>query len=395
LQTAQISEDFMDHKRTAQWLLENAGAVIRIRVAVEYPEAQEQTDVKTLLKALLEDATVNQWLENLKPYQTLVEARQQGKGLGAGGHSSFLHGATDLNFEVVLPKLTQLGVQAGMPVLDEKTASWLQLLEAGWSRSPGKILLDDAHFLSAVYFYYDYQLIIASSLALAGYIGHEAVEQVLRSRLEAIYEVIKNGNFDIYEKPGKFSLHPKEWGDHLLKWDIYSDGNIRLPFIHDICGFSYLRKHADQETKSKIGAIIQWVLAPECQRFIYNYGYIRCPDGRGKSVGWKMDLPGYFGHDDPDFDPRALVLRCWQMAQFPESREHPWFQLSIQHLESFITRDGTFCFPKRYLTETRARGYWIHGSRMGLGENRRNPKWLEIESTFWMFAIYRAIASAV
>jgi hypothetical protein len=381
----------MDHLSAVQWLFNHAGAVIRYRVASEYPEAQEQTDVETLLKVMLEDVTVKKWLDNLKPYETMIDARQQGKGLGAGGHSSFLHGSTDMNFEVVLPKLAQLGVHAGMAVLDDKTVSWLRLLEAGWNRGTDKVFLDDPHFLSAVYFYYDYQLIIASSLALAGYIEHEAVTQVLRSRLDAIYEVIKDGQYDIYEKPGKLSVHPKEWGDHLLKWDIYSDGNIKLPFIHDICGFAYLRQHADQETKGKISAIIQWMLAPESQRFLYNYGYIRCPDGRGKSVGFKMDLPGYFSHNDADFDPRALVLRCWQMAHFPEAREHPWFQKSMHYLEKFITPDGTYVFPKACLTEASAGGYWMHGWRMGLGENRRNPRWIEIESTFWMLAIFLII----
>lgn len=384
----------MDHKRTAQWLFNHAGAIIRYRVASEYPEAQEQTDVKVLQKALLDDVSVQRWLDNLKRYETMVEAQKQGIGLGVGGHSSFLHGSTDMNIEVVLPKLAQLGIHAGMPILDDKTASWLNLLEAEWSKGANEVYMDGANFLSAIYFYYDYQLIIASSLALAGYIEHKTVEQVLRFRLDAIYKVIKDGNFDIYEEPGMFSIHPKEWVDHLLKWDIYSDGNIKLPFIHDICGFIYLRKHANIETKCKIGTIIQWILAAECQHFLYNYGYIRCPDGRGKSVGHKVNLPGYFGHDDPDFDPRALVLRCWQMAHFPESRQHPWFQKSMQFLESFITPDGTYKFPKVFLSETRARGYWIHGRRMGLGENRRNPQWIEIESTFWMFVIHLAIENA-
>jgi hypothetical protein len=56
----------MDHKSTAQWLLNHAGVVIRCRVATEYPASQGQTDVKTLLKGLLDDVTVNQWLNNLK-----------------------------------------------------------------------------------------------------------------------------------------------------------------------------------------------------------------------------------------------------------------------------------------------------------------------------------------
>lgn len=385
----------MDQHRIAQWLFNHGGPVIRYRVATEYSAGQQLGDVVTLTAELLGNAVVGEWLGNLKPYETMVAEQKQGKGLGAGGNSSFLHGSTDMNFEVVLPKLAQLGLRAGMPVLDRKTASWLHLLEAELNRDIQRECLDEGRFLAAVYAYYDYRLILASALALAGYTGHEAVVQILRSRVDVIYEAIKGGNFDLYEEPGKFRVHPKEWANHLLKWELYADGNIKLPFIHDIFGFACLYKQAGAGVKHKIGAILQWILAPEHQHFLHNFGYIRCPDGRGKSVGHKTDFPGYFGYEAQDFDPRSLVLRCWQMAHFPEAREHPWFQKSMQHLEKFITESGTYVFPQGYLIEARSRGYWIHGWRMGLGENRRNPRWYEIESTFWMLAIQSAMEGDV
>jgi hypothetical protein len=58
-----------------------------------------------------------------------------------------------------------------------------------------------------VYFYYDYQLIIANSLALTWY-QQDAVDRVIRSRLDFIYEVVRDGSFDIYEKPVKFKMNP-------------------------------------------------------------------------------------------------------------------------------------------------------------------------------------------
>jgi hypothetical protein len=349
---------------------------------------------KSLTTELFENDTVRQWLANLKPYATLYAEARLGLGLGAGGHSSFLHGPTDMNFEVVLPKLAQLGLRAGMPLLDDMTSPWLALLQAEMKRDIDSLSREKDRFLSAVYYHYDYRLIIASSLAMAGYLHHEAVQQLLNDRIEAIYAVIQYGNFDICEEPGKYSVHPKEWSKHLLKWELYSDGNIKLPFVHDIFAFSSIYKHSRHELKHKIDAIVEWVLSTEHQDFLYNFGYIRCPDGRGKSVGFKMDFPGYFGFDSPEFDPRSLILRCWQMAHFPSAREHPWFQQSIRHLESFATDQGTYIFPNRYLTETKSTGYWVHGSRMGLGENRRNRQWSEIESTFWMLAIQLAMQAS-
>jgi hypothetical protein len=384
----------MDHLRTAQWLFQHAGPIIRYRVATEWPYTQLSRDDQSLMTELLETDAVRQWLANLKTYETLHAEARLGLGLGASGNSSFLHGSTDMNFEVVLPKLAQLGLRAGMPLLDEKTLPWLDLLQAEAKRDIDSLSREKDRFLSAVYYHYDYRLIIASSLALAGYTQHEAVQQVLQDRIEAIYAVIQHGNFDIYEEPGKFSVHPKEWTNQLLKWELYSDGHIKLPFVHDIFAFSSIYKHSRHELKRKIDAIVEWVLSSEHQGFLYNFGYIRCPDGRGKSVGFKMDFPGYFGFDTPDFDPRSLILRCWQMAHFPSAREHPWFQQSIRHLESFATDQVTYIFPKRYLTENKSTGYWVHGSRMGLGENRRHRQWREIESTFWMLAIQLAMQAS-
>jgi len=377
----------MDHHNAVQWLFDHGGPVVRYRVASEFKGAINGIDTETLTVDLLKNDIVNKWLDNLKPYESMVDAQQRGKGPGARGKSSFLHGSSDLNIEVVLPKLAQLGLRAGMPVLDEKTSSWLKVLEAELEKDTDRNCSSDSQFLSVVYAHSDRQLIIASSLALAGYFHHEAVARVLHSRLEAIYEVIKDGTFDIYEPHGTLNIRPRAWTNHILKWELYSDGNIPLPFIHDICGFASLYQYANQQVKQKIDTIIQWILAPEHQHFLRNYGYIRCPGGLGKSVGHKMNFPGYSGYDNLGFDPRSLVLRCWQMAHFPEARNHPWFHRSMDLLLSFVSERGTYIFPKGYLTEKRERGYWIHGERMGLGENRRNPEWCETESTFWMLAI--------
>ena len=257
----------MDHEKIADWLLEHAGAIIRYRVAMEYPEVQRKVNLGSLQKELIDDQTVNQWLNNLNSFESLLEARLQGKGLGASGNSSFLHGSTDMNFEVVVPKLAQLGLHAGIPFLDNKIVSWLNLLESKWKQKNEYIDPHDNQFLSAVYYYYDYLLIIASSLSLAGYIQQDVVKQVLLFRLNSIYEIIKDGRFDIYEQPGKYRIHPKEWSAHILKWEIYTDGNIKLPFIHDVFGFINLWKHGNQETKDKIGTIINWILTPEYQHF--------------------------------------------------------------------------------------------------------------------------------
>ena len=278
-------------------------------------------------------------------------------------------------------------MHAGMHILEEKINVWLERLEAELEHDPGKTYARDDQFLELVYAHYDHRLIIASSLAQVGCAGHPAVTRVIQSRVDCIYEVVKEDHFDIYEVPGKTSIHPKGWGDHLLKSKLYANGRICLPFVHDICNFALVYPSAPTETKQKIDAIVKWILKPKHQDFLYNYGYIRFPDGRGKSVGHKMIFPGYFGLDKPNFDPRPLVFRCWQMCHFPGSREHPWFMRSLAHLEQFAHAPGIYAFPSNYLREAKGRGYWIHGDRMGLGEDRRRSQWRTIESTFWMLLV--------
>ena len=65
-----------------------------------------------------------------------------------------------------------------------------------------------------------------------------------------------------------------------------------------------------------------------------------------------------------------------------------WFQDALRHLETFRTPRGTYRFPGHYLRE--AEGYYVSGYGMGLGESRRRPLGIEIESTFRMLAIRRA-----
>ncbi len=390
------------------WLRDRAGPVIRYRTAVElapfasepgFLDARLGVDIAAHHSALLADPTVRRWLGNLCSYEELLDARRRGAGLGTGGTSSFLHGATDLNVEVAMPKLAQLGLRAGEPELDARTHSWRALLEAEIGRDYGDFLADDHAFLRKIYSVYDRQLIIASGLALLGY-RDSAVLRVLNARLEAIYEALRVGpaaTYDLHEEPGA-SISPRQWADQVLRSELYADGNIRLPFIHDICGFAALYPEWGEIERRKADTIISWVLAPEHQRLPYNYGYIRCPHGRGKSVGWRLNLPGYSGLSAAAFgaglDPKALALSCWLLAVFQPAREHPWLKAALAHLSGFTTPRGTYLLPKGYLTEAAGRGYWVRGDRMGLGEDRRRPEWREIESTFWVLHLLRRAGSS-
>jgi hypothetical protein len=374
-------------ERTVPWLFEHGGPTIRYRLANEYQYRPPNTSLDSLKSDLLNDAGVRRWLDNLQSFEYMYQARQNGEGLGEGGHSSFLHGSKNMNLEVVLPKLAQLGLHAGMPLMEKKTASWLKFLQSMLERQFSSDYNDDREFHAKVYGSHDGRMIVAFALAQAGYRDAPPVKMFFDARLDTIYEMVKTGSYNVLEPPGRITIRPKEWDGQVLKLAFYANGEIKLPMVHDVFGFAKIYAHVDSAARKKIERIIEWILTPEHQRLPGNNGFLRYPSGRGKTVGIKTDLPGYAGFSGSAFNPRALILRCQQMAHFKPAQEHPWFRAALKHLESFRTERGTYIFPAEYLEEQARQGKWVEGMRMGLGENRRNPLWRELESTFWMLGI--------
>ena len=169
-------------------------------------------------------------------------------------------------------------------------------------------------------------------------------------------------------------------------------GESLLPSIHDVYGLAHLPPDSGEEGRDeKISAVVDYVLRPEYQALRPDYGYFYVDGGRRRrcySMGWGVHLPGYHGFDFRDGMARYFVQRVELMARFPLARSHRWFRESLQHLESHRTERGTYIFPGRYLRELR-QGYYVTGAYMGLEEDRRSRRALEIESTLRMLTIKR------
>lgn len=106
------------------------------------------------------------------------------------------------------------------------------------------------------------------------------------------------------------------------------------------------------------------------------------------SHGWDVKLPGFFGYDALGPESATLVQRLELLARFPAARGHSWFGEGLAHLEGFRTPQGAYAFPREYLRESE--GYWVSGYVMGLEQDRRSKRALEVESTFWMLRIKRS-----
>ena len=230
-----------------------------------------------------------------------------------------------------------------------------------------------------------------------------------------------------------------------LKPELTPDGEVRLPYIHDLYALAHFPDNArDAATARKIDTIIRYVLDPRYQTLGDGYGYLRerhdqhthhyaigwsahlpvcakrTPEGGMTVLGWGGDpscgtaAPGCGGaapaaprttptRRDPTsasaselpavtpptgFERARVVQRMELMAHFPAARETRAFQDCLAHLEAHRTDRGTYLFPRDYLREQQS-GYWVTGAYMALEDNRRSPHAIELESTFRMLTIKR------
>jgi len=352
----------MNEREVVGWLLENGGPTIRYRAATELLDDPTSVDLGALTAALLESPLVNGWLERLIPETGTNQ----------------LHSSKPTAYENAMGKLTLLGCRSGMPAFEERVRpfrDWLaQTMEdaRGWSWMPF------------------HRMIVGGFLTVAGYHSDRAVMQQMAHRLDVLYQFTRQKNYDIYVDRSVYSGIPAGFLDKpLVDPAFYPGGEEHFPSIYDIHALAHFP--GDGITRQKIDTVIDYVLHPDYQAFPEGYGIMRAGKRKYYAIGWSVHLPGYFGFDDlSDWDARQLVQRVVLMAHFPTAKAHRWFRESLAHLGTYRTERGTCVFPRSYLREDRS-GYWVTGAYMGLEEDRRLKRALELESTFWMLKIRRLI----
>ena len=354
----------MNDTQLAEWLLENGRAIIRYRTATELLGQLAGRDVAALRRQLLADAQVRCGLGNLGP----------------GTAPNQIHGAADRTFESAMGKLITFGCRARMAELDRRTLPFRR-----WLR--GEVARPKTHPLGTFY-----PTIVAAFLSMAGYRAEPAVRAIIRRRVESVSRFARKKDYSIYVPwTGQHKMPEVAKGRPLIDPRLYEDGNLRLPWVHDVNALTGLA--ARQRNDPRVGAIINYILEPEYQRLSPGYGMLWVKGSQYWVMGWDARLPGYLEKDLSKlgrYEAAQLVQRTLAMSHFRAAWRHPWLARAVRHLESFRTRDGTYRFPARYLVETSS-AYWVSGGRMGLGENRRSRLALELESTFWMLKIRRTL----
>ncbi|MFW9954076.1 MAG: hypothetical protein ACFFD3_05950 [Candidatus Thorarchaeota archaeon] len=342
-----------------QWLLRNAGPVIRYRTLVGIVNEQDVGLVGQALRDMLETPQVVDWLEKLRP----------------GFELNSLHSGNPNSFENVMGKLVLLGLRAGLQPFDNKTLPfrvWLADFDEDSSEFPFTVFR---------------QSIVASFLSYAGYGTTRPVAEFLKSRLESLYSFACKPDFEsIYVGKSEFRGIPKSYDKHrLVNPVLYQEQKFVLPWIHDIRGISCCDDiMKTPHLREKAESVIEFILKDEYQSLPWSYGIAQYA-GRYYVIGWAVHLPGYRSMPEKrEFAEMLLTLEM--VARFKRARKSRWFLDALDYLEHFRTQKGTYLFPRAWLPEKKV-GYWVGGLYMGLEKNRREAQSIELESTFWVLWI--------
>ncbi len=367
----------MNEASLHQWLFENGGASIRYRTTKELLTDTAKVEVEKLRADLLASKMTQQWLNHVgKP----------GQGL-----ASFHHSRPEA-FENAASKLCDLGLQAGLSVLDEKMQPFHRWLNTQVQaiREIAAVDYEDVttkkETQSAVERGLNWfeAMLVAARLAWMGY-DTPAIRTCLAHRLDTLYTLAKTGNYDIYIDQDTFGDYPNN--AFRKKPLVAPQFNSILPNIHDIYALAHYPQAAmRQDVQQKMATVVAYILHPDYQNLHAGYGVMRAGPRRYFSIGWSVHLPGYHGLEFDNGQAKMFVQRLALMAHFPTARQHPWFQNCVTHLESFRTDEGLYRFPARYLKESSS-GYWVTGAYMRLEENRRARQSLNLDSTFRMLKI--------
>lgn len=316
--------------KTCEWLMDNAGPIIRWRIVKDFGYPVSKSEASRLREAVLKTEEVKRWLGNL---------------------GRAIHGSKDTDAENAMSKLVEYGLHAGIPEFDEKAKPYAEREHRQ----------------------------IDCFLIAAGYNKHKGIKSRFQKRLSGLQNTAKKRSYDFYLTPKEAESVPKAWRDKLI---YRSDNNRPLPSCYDLYAMAHWN-HGTEDERNKISDIIKYVSGPEFQSTPGGYIWDR-KKNRCYSAG-RVCLAC--------LNPERLVLFTELFARFKETHDCDWFKDALGKLESCRTERGTYIFPTDYLKEKRNSYYIYQGAHMGLGENRRQRNWCELESTFRMLNIKRLMKS--
>ena len=351
--------------RLCEWLMDNADAPIRYRVARAL--LKDEKTAKDIESELLENKEVQKWLAYLKPHDPPQ-------------HRGMEHGCFDFCLENALPKCVQLGLHGGLPIVHDAVGLYLARMKNKYAQKPCRGQFGG--------------VLTANFLSLAAINDEDILKYMLES-LDEVCKFAKATGYDIYlnsEERAKLTGVPKNWRDceYFIRYEVIQEHGFSFPLIYDVIGLYRLYDLKDADVDNKINTVLSYISGDEFHsKLSEGYGIIVAGEyasGNPKynGMGWSPHYPGW--SDVADYMEKDNVPKLLFFAQniikYPIALKTKWFYDLLNYLDKYRTDNGTYLFPKEWLKESQ--GYAVQGHHVSFGENRRKKNWREIESTFFM-----------
>lgn len=343
-----------------QWLTDNSDIPIRYIL----------TKDNNCIDKLLKNKEVQYWLSQLK-------RRSDDKNLND------IHGSHDYRLENILGKSCVLGLSKIIPEFHTYMQFILDFL-SNHVKNPDEGELT----FGKIYSFRDYETVLACFLPMLGYSDEPAVQYITEKRINILYNFTKQKRYDIYVDGSKLKGVKKEWQQYIINPEIYADGNIALPTMHDYILFAGMFNYLDGDMKSKVETIVEWIFDSQYMNISRRYGYFYVPGGsyNAKAIIFKMHLPNFKDMTFDDSDLGGLIFTCFILSHFEAARNSEWFQSAMGYLNKYKTSNDRYIFPKHMIAE-KPDSYVIFGGHMNVGENKKSKLYAEIISTYWMHRI--------
>ncbi len=186
---------------------------------------------------------------------------------------------------------------------------------------------------------------------------------IARKRLDVLYAFTKQKRYDIYADASALKGVKKEWRALVIDPELYADGHIALPDIHDFILFA---------------GMLPFLIGRR-------YGYFYAPGGSysAKAIIYKPYLLNFQDGSYYKGDLVSLLFTVFVLSHFKAARESAWFAMVLTYLSRYKNENGRYQFPLHMVTE-KPDSYVVFGGHMNAGENKKAKLYNEVISTYWM-----------
>ena len=226
-----------------EWLLDNSDVPIKYIL----------TKDKSYMEKFMENYEVQYWLSQLKQ-------RSENAELGE------IHGSHDYRMENILGKCCILGLSKKISTFADYTRFIIDFLN-GHIKEPR----EDKLSFAKIYSYRDYETVLSCFLPMLGYADEASVKYITEKRIDILNNFVKQKRYDIYVDASGYKGIKKEWQPYIVDPEIYRDGNIALPTMHDFILFAGMYNKLDKSNKEKVEKIVNWIFDPHYMEIISTY----------------------------------------------------------------------------------------------------------------------------